>query len=114
VSGTGWRGLAALGLAGGLVPSVSALVLVLGALSVGRPDLGVLLTLAFGAGMAVVLGGIGIVAVVGGGMLTRLGRAYVPVRLITTVPTAAAGLVLVAGLVMTAQAVQTLGVTLHV
>jgi ABC-type nickel/cobalt efflux system permease component RcnA len=113
-SGTGWRGLAALGLAGGLVPSVSALVLVLGAVSVGRPDLGVLLTLAFGVGMAVVLGGIGIVAVVGGGVLTKLGRTYIPGRLVTAVPTAAAGLVLVAGLVMTAQAVQTLGVTLHI
>jgi hypothetical protein len=47
-------------------------------------------------------------------MLTRLGRTYVPGRLITAVPTAAAGLVLVAGLVMTVQAAQTLGVALPI
>jgi ABC-type nickel/cobalt efflux system permease component RcnA len=108
--GTGWRGLAALGLAGGMVPSVSALILVLGAVSVGRPDLGVLLTLAFGAGMALVLGGIGVLAVVGGGMLSRAGRAHLPGRLVTAVPTAAAALVMVAGLVMTAQAIVSLEV----
>ena len=107
---TGWRGLAALGLAGGMVPSVSALILVLGAVSVGRPDLGVLLTLAFGAGMALVLGGIGVIAVVGGGMLSRAGRAYIPGRLVAAVPMVAACLVLIAGLVMTAQAVVSLEV----
>ena len=90
------------------MPSVSALILVLGAVSVGRPDLGVLLTLAFGAGMALVLGGIGAIAVLGGGMLSRAGRAYIPVRVVTAVPLVAAGLVLVAGLVMTAQAIVSL------
>jgi ABC-type nickel/cobalt efflux system permease component RcnA len=108
--GTGWRGLAALGLAGGMVPSVSALILVLGAVSVGRPDLGFLLTLAFGAGMALVLGGIGVVAVVGGGMLSRAGRAYIPGRLVAAVPTVAACLVVIAGVVMTAQALASLEV----
>ena len=95
-----------------MVPSVSALILVLGAVSVGRPDLGVLLTLAFGIGMAVVLAGIGILAVVGGGVLSSTGRTLVPARILTAVPTAAAGLVLLAGLVMTAQAVQTLELAL--
>ncbi len=41
----GWRSLVALGLAGGLVPSASAVVLLLGALAIGRPWFGVGLVL---------------------------------------------------------------------
>ena len=60
--------------------------------------------------MALVLGGVGVIAVVGGGMLSRAGRAYIPGRLVAAVPTVAACLVLIAGLVMTAQAVVSLEV----
>ena len=55
----GWRSLAALGLAGGVVPSASALVLLLGAISLHRIELGLVLVLAFGVGMAAVLVGVG-------------------------------------------------------
>ncbi len=58
----GWRSLAALGLAGGLVPSASAVVLLLGALAIGRPWFGVTLVFFFGIGMAVALVGAGLVA----------------------------------------------------
>src|SRR5207245_488249 len=55
----GWRSLATLGLAGGLVPSASALVLLLGAISLHRSELGLVLVVAFGVGMAAVLVGVG-------------------------------------------------------
>ncbi|MFP5332513.1 MAG: nickel/cobalt transporter [Acidimicrobiia bacterium] len=58
----GWRSLAALGLAGGLVPSASAVVLLLGAVAIGRPWFGVLLVFGFGVGMSVALVAAGLVA----------------------------------------------------
>jgi len=51
----GWRALAGMGVAGGLVPSPSALVVLLGATALGRAWFGVVLVLAYGAGMAVTL-----------------------------------------------------------
>lgn len=57
-----WRSLAALGLAGGLVPSASAVVLLLGALAIGRPWFGVVLVFGFGVGMSVALVTAGLLA----------------------------------------------------
>jgi len=51
----GWRTLATMGVAGGLVPSPSALVVLLGASALGRPVFGALLVLAYGVGMALTL-----------------------------------------------------------
>jgi nickel/cobalt transporter (NicO) family protein len=59
----GRRSLFALGLAGGIVPSTSALLILLGAIAAGRPAFGVVLVVAFGLGMAVVLGGVGMAVV---------------------------------------------------
>jgi ABC-type nickel/cobalt efflux system permease component RcnA len=53
--------LVALGASGGLVPCPSALVLLLSAVSLGRTGLGLILLLAFSAGLAVVLTAIGLV-----------------------------------------------------
>jgi ABC-type nickel/cobalt efflux system permease component RcnA len=47
--------LIALGASGGLVPCPSALVLLLGAISIGRPGLGMVLLVAFSLGLAIVL-----------------------------------------------------------
>jgi nickel/cobalt transporter (NicO) family protein len=55
-----WRGLMALGVSGGLVPCPAALVLLLGAISLDRLGFGMVLVLAFSAGLAVVLTGIGL------------------------------------------------------
>lgn len=55
-----------MGVAGGLVPSPSALVVLLGAIALGRTWFGVLLVLAYGIGMA--------------GMLTAAGLLLVKVR----------------------------------
>lgn len=59
----GWKALTALGFSGGLVPSTSAVVLLLGAIQLERLLLGGVLVLAFGVGMSVALvaAGVGIV-----------------------------------------------------
>jgi ABC-type nickel/cobalt efflux system permease component RcnA len=56
----GRRGLVALGLAGGLVPSPSAVVVLLAGIALGRAWFGVALVLAYGIGMAATLTGIGL------------------------------------------------------
>jgi ABC-type nickel/cobalt efflux system permease component RcnA len=56
----GRRGLVALGLAGGLVPSPSAVVVLLGGITLGRAWFGVALVLAYGLGMAATLTGTGL------------------------------------------------------
>lgn len=50
-----WRSLLAVGFAGGLVPSPSALLVLLGAIALGRVVFGVLLVVAYGLGMALML-----------------------------------------------------------
>ncbi|MBC9713709.1 nickel transporter [Streptomyces sp. TRM66268-LWL] len=54
------RTLIGVGIAGGLVPSPSALVVLLGAIALNRTAFGVLLVLAYGAGMAAVLSAAGL------------------------------------------------------
>jgi nickel/cobalt transporter (NicO) family protein len=82
----GRRGLVALGLAGGLVPSPSAVVVLLGGIAIGRAWFGVALVLAYGLGMAATLTGIGLLLarlrnrmdrrlrLPGGSLAARLGR----------------------------------------
>lgn len=60
---TGARSLLAVGFAGGLVPSPSALVVLLGGIALGRTWFGVLLVLAYGIGMALALVGTGLLLV---------------------------------------------------
>jgi nickel/cobalt transporter (NicO) family protein len=59
----GWRSLVTLGLAGGLVPAPSALLVLLAAAALGRAWLGIALVVAYGLGMAVTLTGTGLVLV---------------------------------------------------
>jgi nickel/cobalt transporter (NicO) family protein len=56
----GRRGLVALGLAGGLVPSPSAVVVLVGGIALGQAWFGVALVLAYGLGMAATLTGVGL------------------------------------------------------
>jgi nickel/cobalt transporter (NicO) family protein len=64
--------LAGIGIAGGLVPSPSALVVLLAAIGLGRTALGVLLVLFYGAGMAATLTGAGLLLLA---VQRRLARA---------------------------------------
>ena len=57
------RELIAMGLAGGLVPSPSALVVLLGAIALGRIPFGLLLVVAYGIGLACTLIGAGLLMV---------------------------------------------------
>jgi ABC-type nickel/cobalt efflux system permease component RcnA len=59
----GRAGLVGMGIAGGLVPSPSALVVLLGAISLGRTAFGVLLVLCYGLGMAGTLTAVGLLLV---------------------------------------------------
>jgi ABC-type nickel/cobalt efflux system permease component RcnA len=104
-SAPGWRGLAAIGIAGGMIPSTAALVLLLGAVAAGAPLYGLGLAVAFGIGMAVVLGGIGLVLVRSREGLAGLGDRLpriAPLR--EAVPWAAALAVTGGGILLTSRA----------
>jgi ABC-type nickel/cobalt efflux system permease component RcnA len=102
-----WRSLFALGLSGGLVPSASALILLLGSIAAGHVAYGVVLVLAFGIGMALVLGGVGLALVRASRLVERLPRRWSLGRLAGAVQLATAGLVVILGLVLTSQALTT-------
>lgn len=94
----GWRGLATIGLIGGLIPSTNALLILLAALAAGRAAYGVVLVGAFGLGMAAVLAGLGAAVVV---FRDRMDRPAVPAlvgRLAAAAPLAGSAAVLVIGL----------------
>ncbi|MBI3749964.1 MAG: nickel transporter, partial [Chloroflexi bacterium] len=100
-----WRSLFVLGLAGGLIPSASALLILLGSIAAGRPAFGFVLVVAFGLGMALVMGGVGLVLVVARGRLERVRTASPLSRLHAYLPLVASFVVLGLGLYLTAQAV---------
>lgn len=58
-----WRSLLALGVSGGMVPCPSALVLLLGAIALGRLEFGIVLVVLFSLGLALVLTVIGLLMV---------------------------------------------------
>lgn len=85
----------ALGVSGGLVPCPAALVLLLGAISLGRLEFGIVLVVAFSVGLAVVLTGIGLLMIYARKAFERYSfEARVP-RL---VPIVSASIVTLAGL----------------
>ena len=101
-----WRNLAALGIADGLVPSASALIILLAAISLDRLGLGIALILAFSVGMASVLAGIGLVMVYARRVTERLqARSPWSARATAALPVATALVVLAVGGVMTLRAV---------
>jgi ABC-type nickel/cobalt efflux system permease component RcnA len=101
----GWRSLFALGLAGGLIPSTSALIILLAAINVDRPAYGLVLVVTFGLGMALVLGGVGLVLVFARDRLERLPAGLGLGRLATYVPLGAACLIFGLGIWLTSQAI---------
>jgi nickel/cobalt transporter (NicO) family protein len=100
-----WRGLFVLGLAGGLIPSTSALLILLGSIAAGRPGFGFVLVVAFGLGMAAVMGGVGLVIVAARRRLDGMPAGPGLGRIRETVPLVAALLVFGFGIYLTAQAV---------
>jgi nickel/cobalt exporter len=72
--GGGRLGLAGIGIAGGLVPSPSAIVVLLAAIGLGRTAFGVVLVLAYGVGMAATLTAVGLALVAAQRRLGRMPR----------------------------------------
>ncbi len=99
-----WRSLFVLGLAGGLVPSASALLILLATIAAGRPAWGVILVASFGLGMAAVMTGVGLAFVHARGLLERAPSRIRVARAGRLVPAGAAILVLAFGVVLTTQA----------
>ncbi|HSL35004.1 MAG TPA: sulfite exporter TauE/SafE family protein, partial [Candidatus Limnocylindrales bacterium] len=99
-----WRSLGALGLAGGLIPSTSALFILLGAIVAGRPAFGFVLVVAFGLGMALVMAGVGLAIVYARDRVGRLAARPAVARVAGLAPLGAAVVVVAVGLFLTAQA----------
>ena len=102
----GRGGLIGLGVAGGLVPSPSALLVLLAAIGLGRTVFGVVLVLGYGLGMAAALTAAGLLLVRLRGRFAHLleDRAGVIGRLGTVMPVLTATLVLVVGIGLTLRA----------
>jgi nickel/cobalt exporter len=100
-----WRGLFALGLAGGLIPSTSALLILLGSMAAGRAAFGLVLVVAFGFGMALVMSCVGLAMIIARGRLDRMPRRSALGRVAAVAPLIASVAVLTLGLVLTWQAV---------
>ncbi|MGH4024745.1 MAG: High-affinity nickel-transporter, partial [Pseudonocardiaceae bacterium] len=98
----GRAGLVGMGVAGGLVPSPTALFVLLGAIGLGRTVFGVVLVLCYGLGMAGTLTLAGLLLVT---LRDRVARGEMPARLrdrgarlVAVLPAVTAVLVLVVGL----------------
>jgi hypothetical protein len=75
-----WRSLLTLGVAGGMIPCPSAIVVMLTAISLGQVAFGMLLIVAFSLGLAGVLTAIGIALTVGKRVSSRAGAARLLAR----------------------------------
>jgi nickel/cobalt transporter (NicO) family protein len=102
----GWRSLVGVGISGGLLPCPSALVVLLAAISLHRVAFGLLLIVAFSAGLALSITGVGLVAVVAKRAFGRIGFDG---RIVGLLPAVSALVILVAGVAMTARALPKLG-----
>jgi nickel/cobalt exporter len=100
--GPSLRSLLTVGVSGGLLPCPSALVVLLAAISLHRVAFGLVLILAFSAGLAAAITGIGLAAVLARRTFRRLSFDGPLVRLL---PAASALVILAAGLAMTVRAV---------
>jgi nickel/cobalt transporter (NicO) family protein len=102
-----WRSLLALGVSGGLIPCPSALVLLLGAISLDRLELGMILVFAFSFGLAAVLTAIGLALVYARRFFER--TSFTP-RVPRLLPVASAFAVSIAGLAIVYGSLQQAGV----
>ena len=90
-----------MGVAGGLVPSPSALLVLLGASALGRPVFGALLVVGYGIGMALTLTLAGLLLLRAQARLERRGwTSGRAARLVKVLPALTAGVVLTVGAVI--------------
>jgi ABC-type nickel/cobalt efflux system permease component RcnA len=102
----GFRGLLAVGVSGGLLPCPSALVVLLAAISLHRVAFGLLLIVAFSAGLALSITGIGLAAVLAKRAFAH--RSFDGL-LVRALPAASAVVILVVGVAMTVHALPKVG-----
>jgi nickel/cobalt transporter (NicO) family protein len=95
------KGILGVGVAAGLLPCPSALVVLLSAIALHRIGLGLALIVAFSFGLAITITSIGLVAVLA---RRTFGRISLEGRLVRALPAGSAALILVVGLVITARA----------
>jgi ABC-type nickel/cobalt efflux system permease component RcnA len=96
------RGLVTMGASAGLIPCPSALVVLLGAVAQHQIGLGLVLIVAFSAGLAATLVALGLLVVTASSITSRIGSA----GRVTTIASAVSAVAIVAvGLALTAQAV---------
>ncbi|HJW66560.1 MAG TPA: sulfite exporter TauE/SafE family protein, partial [Gaiellaceae bacterium] len=98
----GWRSLTAVGISGGLLPCPSALVVLLAAISLHRIALGLGLIVAFSAGLAVSITGIGLAAILAKHTFRRF---ELQGRVIGLLPAISALVIVIAGAAMTVRAI---------
>jgi nickel/cobalt transporter (NicO) family protein len=99
-----WRSLFVLGLAGGLVPSTNALLILLATVATNRPLFGLVLVVAFGLGMAAVMAGVGLALIYARDWIEARPRLPALSRAAAFAPALAAVFVLALGVVLTTQA----------
>ncbi len=97
------RGLIVLATSGGLLPSPSAVLVLLAAFATGRAPLGLGLVAAFSVGLAVTLTGVGLALVFGGRAIER--RSLTPPAFIRWLPVGSALAIIVAGSVVIGQGI---------
>ena len=95
------RGLVALGVSGGLLPSPSAFLVLATAAFTGRTALGLLLVAAFSVGLATTVTVVGVVAVRGRELLSRRGPSRLASHVERFGPVLAAAVVLTVGAALT-------------
>ena len=95
------KGILGVGIAAGLLPCPSALVVLLSAIALHRVVLGLALIVAFSAGLAATITGIGLVAVLA---RRTFGRLSLEGPVVRALPVASAALILAVGVVITARA----------
>jgi ABC-type nickel/cobalt efflux system permease component RcnA len=101
IAPTSWKGLGVIALSGGLLPSPSALVVLLGAVALHRVLLGLVLVGVFSVGLAACLSAVGILVIrVRSYASRRLGE-----RVTAVFPVVSAGAILGIGVILTAGAV---------
>lgn len=98
------RGLAILATSGGILPSPSAVIVLVAAFTAGRATLGLALVGAFSLGLAATLTAVGLILVVGG----RLAGTRLNTRVVPLLPLLGAAAITILGLIISAQGIRTL------
>jgi len=96
------RGIFGVGVAAGLLPCPSALVVLLSAIALHRIGLGLALIVAFSLGLAATITAVGLVAVLA---RRTFGSLSVDGRVVRMLPAVSAGLILAVGILITARAI---------